>query len=170
FFDSAVGGTVEYNTIDGNHTSGSLNSLIFCQKYGDSGGTYTIKYNWLKNAVDDGIDAGASIHSSNTIYDVENNVLENIGSGNDVNAHPDWLQTFADGQYTRIAFDYNTIIQTAVSPSGVQGITLDGNGNTPLATFHGGDVSYNTVVTTSQPAGALGYFIRIALNETDGTW
>ena len=70
------------------------------------------------------------------------------------NTHPDWIQTFAGATYSYMTVNYNTVIQTQFG-DGTQGFTLQGNTNTPYATFGGGSVSNNTIVVPTFASSTL---------------
>jgi hypothetical protein len=165
------GATITNNVVDGNSINiGGLGNLMVSR-----GGNIVIQYNLIENAGADLIDAGADTVSSGVItnYDIKYNVLYNAGQADGQGGsslHPDWFQTFASGNYSRITVDHNTVVQTQFPyGGGSQGFTLDGNTNAPLATFGGGTASNNTIIVTT-PIGAQGFVFRVDRDILDGTF
>jgi hypothetical protein len=164
--------TIRNNVLDGNGVNVGGLAMLFISR----GRNVVVQYNWIKNSGCDHIMAGAETVASGiaTTWDIRYNIFENNGTtSSDANpVHADWIQTTANNHYNSIIFDFNTVIQDKawLSGGGSQGFTFDGNANAPLATFDNGDVSYNTVVTSCQPAGSLGYIFRVAPDLITGTY
>jgi large repetitive protein len=146
FAASAVGGTVEYNTIDGNNgANGSLTLGWPPLEIIGGGGTFTVEYNYIKNVFSDGINIGGN--SVTETFNIEYNVLQNMGDNPSQNSHPDFIQTQTNGTiFNNLVIDFNTLYQpSAPLNGGTQGITaFDHVGPNP--TFINPDVSYNTLI------------------------
>ena len=145
FETSAVGGNVLNNTFDGNN--GTLDKPGFglppIEILG-GGGTFNVKYNYILNSYSDAINIGGN--SVAETFNIEYNLIQNVGMGTTGSAHPDFIQTQNSTTYNNIVVDYNTLYQAVTIPQGgTQGITLfQHTGVNP--TFNGGDVSYNTMI------------------------
>src|SRR5262249_13296906 len=105
-----------------------------------------------------------------TTYDMRFNLVEDSGDLTPGStAHPDILQTFASNNYGNIEISFNTFYESHLSNLATQGLTLQGNGNSPLATFSGGTVSNDTIVFDA-PTGEINYFMAISASQTTGSW
>lgn len=162
------GATVIHNIIDGAGINTGLGSLLFLSRYG----AFVIQYNWFRRSCADTLDWGADTVAggNQTTYDMRYNLIEDSGDlPPNSTAHPDILQTFASNNYGNINIAFNTFYESSKSNLATQGLTLQGNGNSPLATFSTGTVSNNTI-RFNGPLGEINYFMAVSSSQTTGGW
>src|SRR6185437_3282923 len=105
---SAIGGTIEYNAIDGDNMPVTDQQNALLTLFGTNAtGTYTVEYNWFKNSYGIFIQGGGTEQSQIIQY----NLFENNGSGTQSGDHADWIQDFSAQLMLNIDIGFNTILE-----------------------------------------------------------
>ncbi len=135
---AGAGATITYNTIDGDRRNTVYSGLM--NLFGT--GTFTVKYNWLKNSYVDFINAGSASQSQ----DIRFNLFENAGSGSASGFHADFLQDYgANNAFPSISVAFNTYLQNTANQA-TQGFNFRANQGSVYTRFDDIAVKNNTIV------------------------
>lgn len=157
------GATIRHNTIDGANLNTVYSALITI----NGTGTYTIEYNWLKNAYSDFMNGGASSQSQVIRF----NLFENCGSGSAFGAHADFLQDYgASNVFPSVNVSFNTFVQDGYALT-AQGFNMAPNQGPTYTRFDAIALSNNTLALTKTASSTtnVSYAFIIDPSVVNGT-
>jgi len=174
-FDTCTGGTIEYCEITGSgpYEYAPRAVLIF-----SAGGTWNIRYNYIKLIAFSTFTIGASTNNTGMNYAgsfyLRYNLIENVAQSGYKDAHGDHMSMLAlsSGNWSKfdnLCVEYNTLYQTSMNVAAVQASNVNAS---PCGNYSGtrafaytqsvGDVEsvvatfvFNTMVTPLGPDGPL---------------
>lgn len=146
FEGTAQGGTVKYNTINGNSTNDITGNAVAQIFIVGNIGTFTVEYNYIYNTWSRPIDYGGQASGLTQTDTIKYNLIVNTGIS--TVQHGDFVfSNSTNGGTINLTHDFNTIYQpNAPAGGGAQGIVAFAHGGSN-PTFNSPDISYNALVT-----------------------